>query len=352
MTLFQDGKDKCEITKSTDLASKTAKVSKRNDLCVNDQALQIAPSSVGEDAVYAYTDIRYRESPYSNENWENPSWEDEVFFETNDTDLNKNITNHRRSRENSLVDKVVKQMMLNDSSIQEIVTQGTAGSIGVSTQHKKSEKIQNSTKDIATGHVVELSMPDTEDTQENEPLAINIMRNAYESHMNWIDIEYQNLEELSDWSQSVYYIYDIDIKDIKICIRKNGYLFLEDFLIDEVKKSSKSVYLVLRKMSEHLPEIKPVCGVMEILSVDENMVNVCILCLSRPYYVGEPWNEEEFFTHGQKLTLKEDVRMIIDQYKMSLRRKKVEPIFSDFFVSLPFKSLTFLNLHSRFCDIL
>ena len=332
-TLFQGAKDNYGISKSTDLASETTKISERNDLCVIDQALQITPSSVGEDAVYTYTDIRYRESPYSNENRENSSWEDEVFFVTNDIDLKKNITNDRRSRENSLVDKVVKQMMLNDNSIQEIVTQGTAGSIGVSTQQKKSEKIQNSTKDIAIGHGVESSMPDTGDTQGNGHPVMNIIRNASKSHMSWIDIEYQNLEELSDWSQSVYYMYDIDTEDIKICIHKNGYLVLEDFLMDEVKKSSKSIYLVLRKMSEHLPEIKPVCGVMEILSVYKSMVNVCILCLSRPHYVGEPWNEEECFTHGQKLTLKEDVRMIVDQYKMSLRRKKVKPIFLDFFVS-------------------
>ena len=276
-----------------------------------------------------------------------------MFFETNDIDLKKNITNDSRSRENFLVDKVVKQMMLNDNSLQEIVTQGTAGSIDVSTHHKKSEKIGTGhLVDIGTGHLVESSLPDTEDIQKNEPPAMNIMRNASESHMSWIDIEYQNLEELSDWSQSVYYMYDIDIEDIKVCIQENGYLVLEDFLMDEVKKSSKSVYLVLRKVSVHLPEIKPVCGVVEILSVDKNMVNVCILCLSRPHYVGEPWNEEESFTHGQELTLKEDVRMIVDQYKMSLRRNKVEPVFSNLFVSLPFNSSTFLNLHSCFRDLL
>lgn len=86
---------------------------------------------------------------------------------------------------------------------------------------------------------------------------------------------------------------------------------------------------------------KPIIGIAKVLGVTsetKRRLKFTFLSLSTPQYVDTPWSDSEIFVHGQQIIYKEDVRIILDEYKLSLRHHKAKPIFNDLFVSLSFFS--------------
>ena len=152
----------------------------------------------------------------------------------------------------------------------------------------------------------------------------------------WQTIEYNNLENVSDWINSKYFICDQSLSNICKSFSNGGKLKLNSFMIDQLGDVVKStVYLIIRKCSSASGSniTKPVIGVAKVLDKRERDVDVCYLCLSRPRYVSSPWSDEAEFTNGQ-LICKEDIRILLDEYRMSLRHQKIKPIFQNIYVSL------------------
>lgn len=81
---------------------------------------------------------------------------------------------------------------------------------------------------------------------------------------------------------------------------------------------------------------KPIIGIAKVLGVTnqkKRRLKFTFLSLSTPQYVDTPWSDSEVFVHGQQIIHKEDVRIILDEYKLSLRHHKAKPLFDDLFVS-------------------
>ena len=145
----------------------------------------------------------------------------------------------------------------------------------------------------------------------------------------WHTLEFKNLEEIEcsdrDWVTCGFFILDISLSQIKDSFLNGGYVINDSFYFN-----CKHVYLILRENING--PVKPIIGMCYV--VDKNDINLRIqyLCLSRPHYVTTPWCDEKTFTHGQQITLKEDVQILLEEYLMSLKHKKAVPVFSDKFV--------------------
>ena len=55
---------------------------------------------------------------------------------------------------------------------------------------------------------------------------------------------------------------------------------------------------------------------------------------SRAQYVLNPWGADDVFKDGDEIECGEDKKILIDEYKMSARHKKVNALCDDIFVSL------------------
>lgn len=170
------------------------------------------------------------------------------------------------------------------------------------------------------------------------PLLNLVHEDGTVNKQDWMKLEYQNIEMLMDnWMESVFIIVDIRLADLYIAIYYDGTLSIEEYLHNIINQfmGRKSVYLIFRKNADgNKLKTKPIVGIGKMLQKCENLkLNIAFLCASRPLYVGTPWSEEEMFTSGQEISFKEDIRILLDEYKMSLRLKKVKPLFGDIYVS-------------------
>lgn len=158
---------------------------------------------------------------------------------------------------------------------------------------------------------------------------------------DWRTMEYKNIESLTDWSSSTYLIVDIRLADLYVVMHYDGILTPDEYLYDKIDQvfnnDYESVYLIFRKVvpGGKKRKSKPVVGIAKVMEkCTDWKLKVIFLCASCPLYVGSPWSEEEMFTSGQEITFKEDIRILLDEYKMSLRHKKAKPLFDDLYVSI------------------
>ena len=82
-----------------------------------------------------------------------------------------------------------------------------------------------------------------------------------------------------------------------------------------------------------LPELKP-----------KIVFLVVYYAASRAQYVLNPWGADDVFKDGDEIGCGEDKKILIDEYKMSARHKKVNALCDDIFVRLILVALIFVSL--------
>uniref|UniRef100_A0A7M5V6Y4 Uncharacterized protein n=2 Tax=Clytia hemisphaerica TaxID=252671 RepID=A0A7M5V6Y4_9CNID len=166
------------------------------------------------------------------------------------------------------------------------------------------------------------------------PLNPSHLKNGSSSEP-WHKTEYKNLDEITDWVDSEYYFADVNIGVLYESLIRDEPIEIDIDLFEDIDPSVKNTFLIIRKLcsgNSDSPK-KSVIGMAEVLEKveDGHRIKCSFLCLSTPQYVDTPWCDNEMFVNGQQIVHKEDLRIILDEYKLSLRHHKAQPLFDDLF---------------------
>lgn len=176
------------------------------------------------------------------------------------------------------------------------------------------------------------------------PPLLNLVRTSastlHRENENWLSIELKNVNDmLADLSDTSFIMVDMKPSDLYIAVYYDGLLNVPEYIYDIVGDCiQRRVYLIIRSMTLNSMRLKtkPVVSLVKVLErCSGGKLKIVFLTASKPQYVGVPWTEEEIFTSGQYLDA-DDVRIIMGEYMLSLRHKKIKPLFDDVYVSYAF----------------
>jgi len=151
----------------------------------------------------------------------------------------------------------------------------------------------------------------------------------------WYTTEYTNLVTLANLTDFKYFFADVNTDSLyeSLLGEQGNFVEIGESLYKQIDLKTSKVVLVMRELC-YTRVTRPVVGVVEVVEKEaNNKVKCSFLCLSIPQYLGNPWDDPCMFMNSQQITHEDDIRIILDEYKLSLRHRKAKPLFEDLFVS-------------------